>query len=282
MSGRTVKRVALDFDWPLNERWKGYLNPHYKPCPEKGKTCWNGATAAAKFLEAVARMLCTAADDAMKRENHPWFGDFHWMRDMPDWFNQPEWSRREMVELVKKLTGEEGIPPFGFLGRDHEVYTRILKQTGLAMPEIEYAKGNWEDFDRKHREACKGAWGICQVCLGNDLDPACKEACEAWKEEEPPAGPGWQLWETVTEGSPISPVFRTARELAAWCAGNATIMADEKLTNEEWLKIIVEPEDVETASMMVKDAEGVRSLAKDVVRKRRKRWSPEETEEGHA
>ena len=25
--GREVKRVALDFDWPLNEVWEGFLTP---------------------------------------------------------------------------------------------------------------------------------------------------------------------------------------------------------------------------------------------------------------
>jgi hypothetical protein len=34
--------------------------------------------------------------------------------------------------------------------------------------------------------------------------------------QEPPAGAGWQLWETVSEGSPASPVFGTAEELAGW------------------------------------------------------------------
>ena len=34
--GREVKRVPLDFDWPLRQVWKGYLNPYYKhfrKCP---------------------------------------------------------------------------------------------------------------------------------------------------------------------------------------------------------------------------------------------------------
>jgi hypothetical protein len=34
--GREIKRVALDFDWPLDEIWHGYLNPHYaesRECP---------------------------------------------------------------------------------------------------------------------------------------------------------------------------------------------------------------------------------------------------------
>ncbi len=32
---------------------------------------------------------------------------------------------------------------------------------------------------------------------------------EAWQEVPPPTGEGWQLWETVSDGSPISPVFPT-------------------------------------------------------------------------
>ena len=31
---------------------------------------------------------------------------------------------------------------------------------------------------------------------------------------------GWQMYETVTEGTPISPVFATAEELAHWLADN--------------------------------------------------------------
>ena len=27
--GRELKRVPLDFDWPLNKPWEGFVNPHY-------------------------------------------------------------------------------------------------------------------------------------------------------------------------------------------------------------------------------------------------------------
>jgi hypothetical protein len=27
--GRTLKRVPIDFNWPLNKIWGGYLNPYY-------------------------------------------------------------------------------------------------------------------------------------------------------------------------------------------------------------------------------------------------------------
>ena len=26
--GREIKRVPLDFNWPLNMQWKGYMNPY--------------------------------------------------------------------------------------------------------------------------------------------------------------------------------------------------------------------------------------------------------------
>lgn len=34
-----------------------------------------------------------------------------------------------------------------------------------------------------------------------------------------PKGEGWQAWETVSEGSPISPVYATATELVDWAVG---------------------------------------------------------------
>lgn len=41
---------------------------------------------------------------------------------------------------------------------------------------------------------------------------------DAWYDNfvptEPPAGDGWQVWETVSEGSPVTPVFATDEDLA--------------------------------------------------------------------
>lgn len=60
-------------------------------------------------------------------------------------------------------------------------------------------------------------WGVCRTCGGDAIDPAVKEAYKAWEPVNPPSGEGWQIWETVSEGSPITPVFATAEELADWC-----------------------------------------------------------------
>lgn len=55
----------------------------------------------------------------------------------------------------------------------------------------------------------------------------------------PPYGEGYQLWENTTEGSPISPVFKSAKEFSEWCENNATAFADIKISKEEWLKLAI-------------------------------------------
>ena len=47
---------------------------------------------------------------------------------------------------------------------------------------------------------------------------------------------GWQMYETVTEGTPISPVFATAEELARWLTDNgASAFGNATATYEDWL-----------------------------------------------
>jgi hypothetical protein len=79
-------------------------------------------------------------------------------------------------------------------------------------------------------------WGTCAICNGHAIHPDDIEASEAWEETEPPEGDGWQLWETTSEGSPVSPVFATPEELANWCADNATAFADFRWSAAEWLR----------------------------------------------
>lgn len=59
--------------------------------------------------------------------------------------------------------------------------------------------------------------GECDCDDGYTIES--KEARETWLEEEPPWGDGWQVWENVSEGSPISPVFASAELCAHWVAG---------------------------------------------------------------
>jgi len=59
----------------------------------------------------------------------------------------------------------------------------------------------------------------CPECDGHgsiEAYPGQRDDAENWEHSEPPTGEGWQLWETTTEGSPVSPVFATDRDLARW------------------------------------------------------------------
>ena len=240
--GRTVKRVPLDFDWPHHKVWKGYINPHSKPCPENGKTCFNGQNAACVYLEHLANMFGVIADSAARGETHPYCRELPYGGDHPDWKKQPKDVRKKFIDFTCKLANYTPSSPFGFTGHGHQIFFRLLEFAGIIAPGA-------EGDDRYE-------WLHCTVCKGEGLDPAAAEKYNAWKEEEPPKGKGWQLWETTTEGSPISPVFETAEKLAAWCEKNAGIFGDEKMPKEKWLQMFKKKEDLEAGSMLLMDGKG--------------------------
>ena len=232
--GRTLKRVALDFKWPKDKVWKGYINPHYKKCPEDGKTCFGGENAAAVYLAHLANMFTVIADSANNGRTHPYCRTLPYGSHHPDWELQPKEARKKFVDLVKKLTddGNNG-GPFGFSGSGHVIYFKLLEMIGIKNPDDKS-----DPDDKAPKPAYE--WGYCPVCKGEHMDPAVKEAYDAWQEFEPPAGPGFQLWETTSEGSPISPVFETLDLLCAWAEKNASTFAENKTTAAQWKKMLQE------------------------------------------
>lgn len=204
MGHRTVKRVPMDFDWPTNKVWEGYLSPDWRSCPSDD--CERGETLAASWLGDIARLILMLGEyhaDA-RHPGHPY------LDAVP--FRPTRLPKANAAELTAGLAGR---PPraFGHDAIDGWSATKaIIKAAGLP-----------ED------------WGTCPACKGHAIHPDDIEASEAWEATEPPTGDGWQLWETTSEGSPQSPVFATPGELAAWCATNATAFADMRLTAEQWL-----------------------------------------------
>lgn len=204
--GRELKRVALDFDWQLNKPWKGYCNEHYKPCA----ACdGSSSTIDAKWLDVIIQLLLLVGSDGANRSLHPW------LRALVLAPSAPPTSR--FAELT---TGLAGRAP-SFFGHDSidqwRATKKILKAAGLSKD-----------------------WGQCPTCAGEGIDPTVREAYEAWEKTGPPAGEGWQLWETVSEGSPITPVFPTAEGLADWLA-NSTAWGANETRYEQWLKFLTGP-----------------------------------------
>lgn len=69
-----VKRVPLDFGWPLNKVWEGYLMPDRlkeRPCPA-GEACERGQTSARVWGEEIARLALMLDDDMGSRGNDPY------------------------------------------------------------------------------------------------------------------------------------------------------------------------------------------------------------------
>lgn len=205
--GRELKRVPIDFDAPLNKVWHGYINPHYKSCPD----CKNGYTDARIRLQALVRLIMLSGSDSIKSKNHPYFD--HMDLFISGFDNHPG---KDMHELTSGFAERDA----SFCGHDGcdnwSAEKKIIQAAGL-------------DCDK---------WGICQTCNGEAIDPRCKEKYEAWLDFEPPIGDGYQMWETTSEGSPSSPVFATLESLCEWCADNATTFADFKATKEKWMKML--------------------------------------------
>lgn len=198
--GRKVRRVGLDFDWPQDKPWKGFVNPHYVRC---GKCDGDGVGPDRQWLGQIVHLLMIAGSDGARGRMHPWLTAL------------PLAPRRPVtVEMARLTSGLAGRKPssFGHDAIDRWVAEKaILKAAGLS-----------------------DKWGTCEACKGEGVDPKYLKAYEEWKKEEPPTGPGWQMWETTSEGSPISPVFETSGDLAVYLArrypGDGTY--------EQWLEFI--------------------------------------------
>jgi len=210
--GREVLRVPLDFDWPLDKTWQGYLMGEElqgAQCPD----CSSGYTWAAMWVQKTFYRLSMLAADVGEqvrgRPLHPWLAADP-MAPYDDrgeplsrngaWVTYPvPRPGQDMVQFVAALSGEPEssvVDRFGSSTVAWRVQVRLNELLGLP-----------ED------------WGICPTCDGHgsvEKYPGQRADAEAWERTDPPTGDGWQLWETVSEGSPISPVFATADGLIDW------------------------------------------------------------------
>lgn len=252
--GREIRRVPLDFDWPLHKVWRGFINPHYKPCPlADSGNCVAGYSAAGKWFGAVVRLLAMLGDEAV--ESSPMHRERHarTRRTYPHPYLQ-EWAHAPRTDLPHDVRStihemESGPEKHRAAEAAHRQYpSKILPLTGeladfvrgLAGEQGSGIFGNHFD-ESKIEQALRCAaglaerWGVCPVCDGHGIDPSIREANEAWKPEPPPSGDGWQLWETVTEGSPVSPVLPTREAFVDWLVLNGyTRKAAEAFTKDGW------------------------------------------------
>lgn len=245
--GREVKRVALNFSWPLKKIWKGYV------CPYRSAGC------------------CVACDgtgyNAETRKLYDkWYSsdDCEWVWSVPGEvrYNVKAWSNNLDADDVKALVDAGRLWEFVRRPRNAE-QAALLRETGdywlpenngyMPTPEEVNAwnRGRGLGHDSLNMSICVrekakrlGVYGLCSVCdgYGNIYADGERELAENWEGYEPPSGDGYQLWETTSEGSPVSPVFETPEDLAKWLTETgASSFGDMTEDYDTWLKFIRGP-----------------------------------------
>lgn len=262
--GREIKRVPVDFEWPLNERWSGFLMPDTfdevtcpgcaRPSPFDGEPCGDGWSRRAQELHD---MWYGKYDGVFRPEDNgsvpltleaPVVRAFaeRNVRNAPEFYGRGEFAiRKEASRLcrlwnnmwahhlnyddIAALVAADSLRDFTHtFDPKREPRERWQRIDPPVVPTMEQVR-DWSitSFNGTGvsgtaiRARCEreGLESLCPTCDGHGSLEAYegqRDEADTWEREEPPTGEGWQLWETVSEGSPISPVFPTAEGLAQW------------------------------------------------------------------
>lgn len=217
--GRELRRVPFDFDHPIGEVWPGFVCELGGPCPENNKTCFNGNTSGGAWLESICRLIDIAAKEGMvSADERAHYARHPNQRTYPHPYLS-EFPQAPRFQYHYRRPGQES----NLVPLTDELADLIVGLTGLKKSEVgeRFSSGHSYEIAKALLKKAKmpARWGVCTVCDGHADDPKKRAAVEAWKETPPPTGEGYQVWETVSEGSPISPVFRTAVKLEQWLIG---------------------------------------------------------------
>lgn len=231
--GRLCKRVPLDFSWPMKTLWIGYVNPYKSvECPY----CKHGySEKAQKIREEVYR---TDYDDEYLP--NPYRSGWRYnpkekihnlTQDEVDYImsTYSEESRKLMMESTVK-------PKFPEADKfTPEIVSYIDLVTPLFQPNIDWLLIKYYSEKEGWDPCCPHCRGEGRLFLNDEI----KRLHEEFTWVEPPTGEGYQMWEDTSEGSPITPVFRTAEELAEYCEREGVSwFGSSTASKEDWLRVI--------------------------------------------
>jgi len=209
---REIKRVALDLRVCRGEVWKGYQRPPRVPCPKAPQQCFNGQTPGGAWLEAVCRFIVLLGEQSVarsrQRERYPHPSLLRFAQAPTDGgsYTTNARGKPQLVRCPRVLPPSPDLRP---------LIEQLIEQPldgSVCCPSSWKLQKKLLELGGEDPES----WGLCPVCKGRGIHPDHQAAWDAWRPTEPPSGPGWQVWERVSEGSPVSPVFGTAEELIEW------------------------------------------------------------------
>lgn len=275
--GRQIRRVAMDFSWPQNTVYSGYVMPDSLQ-PTTCPACdGDGASPLAKSLER--RWWGHDPIDPYEMGSKPFTPDTPGVMD----------SCRRKVDNARAFyddhlgaRGEETVRRealrmcaiWNAMWQHHlsQDDVDVLLSSGEVLEGLTHRwhgrERRWQPIDRqpptqaevnlwslgldrplaqtpgyaimKAEAARRGGTLDCSTCDGEGSrfrDEQHRLDHDAWRPIDPPTGEGWQLWETVSEGSPISPVFASAQDLARHL-GRVDASRDDGMDEAGWLRFI--------------------------------------------
>lgn len=258
--GREIKRVPLDFDWPLREVWHGFLSPDSLD----GETC----PSCARPVSYQGEVPRGDGYAPRAQELHDlWYGNAPFRPEdngsspltvetpavrafaernvgrSPEYYGYGEHAVvTEAARLCALWNGmwshhlnDDDVAALVAAGRLMDFTHRWTKGDGwqpidppVTPTSAEVNEWSLRGFGHDAinagvaiRARCEreGYSYMCSTCDGHgsvEAYPGQRADADAWEPTGPPTGDGWQLWETTSEGSPISPVFATPEDLARW------------------------------------------------------------------
>ena len=252
--GRMIKRVPLDFDYPLHKVWIGYLNPYSKLYMKNCADCKNSGIS---VIGRILKDLWYGWNDSFPMKGFKTREDY--LKQMADTrLRDHILGLIHRVETAPARKTENGHSVQGWIYNLDEfevkyLWTENRLRDFKEQPDAEQVN-QWALRSMGHdslnqylvSEFCAQRWGYdakellwCSTCRGHGHTFETgyhRYICENWVKIEPPTGEGWQLWETVSEGSPISPVFADKAGLAQFMVETEGISFAGAMNfiDEEW------------------------------------------------
>lgn len=273
--GRDLKRVPLDFDWTLAKVWTGYLNPYYakqhrcvecndgsglSPTAQYLHELWYGYVPFKPEDRGLQPYLPT--DDVVlnfAKRNVEHASEFY---NTHNWEFKGTTVEREAQRLAENFNekwcyhlNQSDIDILFAAGKLKDyTHTFVPGKGWEEKPNFVIPPPRQVSEDAIHHVGGSFQWTLmkaeckrlgvdheCAGCKGEGYLWECEEdkiAFDEWRATEPPEGDGYQVWENVSEGSPISPVFASPEELAAHMA-TTRWGADTGTSYETWMNFIL-------------------------------------------